>query len=117
MAFQPQVTIESANFDQSIIGAIHETRSYNTAIQAGFTPAKYNAVAIDSDDSKLVLWDAADATHAFEGILISYNSTTGQTVLATNCSSVDINKLSIANLAANKQAAADAMREKNCTVL
>ena len=117
MAIQPQVTIESVTYDQSIIGKVNDTRGYNLAIQAGFTPAKYNAVAIDSDDGKLVLWDAGDATHAFEGILLDYNSTTGITVLATDCESVDINKLSIANLAANKTDAANAMRAKNCRVL
>jgi len=117
MAFQPQETIESNTYDQSIIGKVKATRSYNTSIQAGFTPVKYNAVAIDPADNKFVLFDAGDENHMFEGILMSYNSTTGQTVLATECESVDINQLSIANLAANRQSAADAMRQRNCTVI
>lgn len=117
MAIQPQETIASANYDQSIIGKVNDTRAYNLAIQAGFTPVKYNAVAIDPADGKLVLWDAGEDTHMFEGILMDYNSTTGVTVLATDCESVDINKLSIANLAANKTEAASTMRFNNCRVL
>lgn len=116
MAIEPQVTIESQTYDQSIIGKVMGTRKFDLAIQAGFTPAKYNAVAVDSDDGKFVLWDAGDATHSFMGILRDYNATTGITVLVTECEDVDINGLSIANLAANNDAAAAEMRTKNCLV-
>jgi len=116
MPIQPQVTIESNTYDQSIIGKVMGTRKFDLAIQAGFTPAKYNAVAVDSDDGAFVLWDAADATHSFMGILREYNATTGVSVLVVECDDVDINALSIAKLAANNDKASAEMRTKNCLV-
>jgi len=115
MPLTGKTTVKEYEFDQSIIGDIVTTRTYTTDLQAGFTPAKYNAVAIDSDDSKLVLYDAADATHSPIGIVYAYS--TGNMLVVTEANDVDINKLDIANLAANKLAAATLLKKINITVL
>ncbi len=115
MAINTSKTIKEYTADQSIIGRIITTRAYTTAIQAGFTPAKYNAVAIDSDDSKLVLYDAGDATHTPIGIVYSYEN--GLMEVVTEAKDVDINKLSIANLATKRTEAARALTEINIIIL
>lgn len=115
MAIDGKTTVKAYDFDQSIIGEIVTTRTYTTALQAGFTPAKYNAVAIDSDDSALVLYDAADITHTCIGIVYAYE--VGNMLVVTEAKDVDINNLSIANLAANKAKAAKQLLDINITVL
>lgn len=108
MAIERTTTIKSYDFDQSIIGRIDATRTFTTALKAGFTPAKYNCVAIDGTDDSLVLYDAGNENHIPVGIVYFYE--TGNMTVITEAKNVDINKLSIANLAANREAASRLLR-------